>query len=131
MEQYDKGIINVNKHRRKKIVVKPEIYQTIISSITLPSMLIALIFVASQSTYPVHATGGGDETGATVAPGGASLGSAGSGTNVTTTTAADTQSDCLPQNNTTTGRPAVDTGAAATTNNTTTTTVAPGGASIC
>lgn len=34
-------------------------------------MLIALIFVASQSTYPVPATGSGNETGATVAPGGA------------------------------------------------------------
>ncbi len=124
MEQYDKGIIKVNKHHRKKIVVKPEIYQRIIWSITLPSMLIALIFVASPSTYPVHATGGGNETGATVAPGGASLGSAGSGTN-------GTQSDCLPHNATTRGSLAVDAGdATATAANDTTTTFAPQGAGI-
>ena len=87
-------------------------------------MLIALIFVASQSTYPVHATGGGNETGATVAPGGASLGSAGSGTNVT-------QSDCLPHNATTRGSLAVDAGdATATAANDTTTTFAPQGAGI-
>jgi hypothetical protein len=124
MEQYDKDIITVNKHHRKKIVVKPENYQRIISSITLPSMLIALIFVASQSTYPVYATGSGNETGATVAPGGASLGSAGSGTN-------GMQSDCLPHNATTRGSLVVDAGdATATAANDTTTTFAPQGAGI-
>jgi hypothetical protein len=70
MKQYDKGIINVNKPHRKKIVVKSEIYQRFILSFTLPSILVALIFVASASTYPVHATGAGYETGATLAPGG-------------------------------------------------------------
>jgi hypothetical protein len=125
MEHYDKGIINVNKPHRKKIVVKPKIYQSFILSFTLPSMLVALIFVASASTYPVHATGANYETEATtLAPGGTPVGSAGSGTNVS-------QSDCLPQNATTRGSSVVDTGGArATTTNDTTITFAPSGASI-
>ena len=124
MEQYDKGIINVNKPYRKRIVVKPEIYRKFIPSFTLPSILIALVFIASASTYPVHATGGNNETGATVGPSGTSVGTAGSGTNVT-------QSDCLPQNATTRGSSVVDTGGGrATTTNDTTITFAPSGASI-
>src|ERR671918_993805 len=69
-----------------------------------------------------------EETTATPAPGGASLGPAANETNVTTTAAG--QSACLPQNGTITGRPAVDTNATTTTDNTTATTVAPSGASI-
>src|ERR687897_848589 len=128
MEQYDKGIIKVNKHHRKKTVVKPDIYQRIIWSITFPSMLIALIFVASQSTYPVHATGGGNETGATAAPGGASNATAGN-----TITANDTTTTFAPQG---AGIGANDTSASnATAGNTitandTTTTFAPQGAGI-
>jgi hypothetical protein len=105
--------------------VKPEIYQRFIPSFTLSSILVALIFVASASTYPVHATGGDNETGATVGPSGTSVGTAGSGTNVT-------QSDCLPQNATTRGSSVVDTGdPRATTTNDTTITYAPSGAVVC
>ncbi len=78
---------------------------------------------------PVQATGGegsGNETAATPAPSGASLGPTANETNVTAA-----QSSCLPQNATTTGRPAVDAGAATTTTDNTTATVAPSGASIC
>jgi hypothetical protein len=75
----------------------------------------------------VQATeGGGNETAATPAPGGASLGPAANETNANTTAAA--QSACVPQN--ATGRPAVDANATTTTNNTTAT-VAPSGASVC
>lgn len=133
MEQYDNDISNNNNNPdRKKTAMKPKIYRRFIATIALPAVLLVLTLISAAPTDPVQATGaGGNETAATPAPSGTSLGPAAGGTNVTTTTAADTQSDCLPQNNTTTGRPAVDTGAAATTNNTTTTTVAPGGASIC
>ena len=133
MEQYDNDISNNNNNPdRKKTAMKPKIYRRFIATIALPAVLLVLTLISAVPTDPVQATGaGGNETAATPGPSGTSLGPAARGTNVTTTTAADTQSDCLPQNNTTTGRPAVDTGAAATTNNTTTTTVAPSGASIC
>jgi hypothetical protein len=95
-----------------------------ITTIALPTLLLLLTLISAAPTYPVQATVGSNETATTPAPGGASVGPAGDGTNVT-------QSACLPQNATTTGRPAIDAGGATTTNNTTTTTVAPGGASIC
>jgi hypothetical protein len=119
MEQDDSGVMNVNA-----LSVKPKIHRRLVPPFTLLSILAVLIFAALTSTYPVHATGGDNETGATVAPGGASLGSAGSGTNVT-------QSDCLSQNATINGSSIVGAGGAnATTTNNTTATVAPSGASI-
>ncbi len=125
MKQYDNSITNVNNnnHYRKKTVLKPKVYRKFNSYSTLP-ILVVLISAALGSTYPVHATGGASETGATAAPGGASLGSAGSGTNVT-------QSDCLSQNATTRGSLVVDAGdATSTAANDTTTTFAPQGAGI-
>jgi hypothetical protein len=131
MEQYYNDISNNNNPDRKKTAMKPKIYRRFITTIALPAVLLVLTLISAAPTNPVQATGGGgNETAATPAPSGTSLGPAASGTNVTTTTA-DTQSACLSPNNTTTGRPAVDTGVATTTNNTTTATVAPGGASIC
>jgi hypothetical protein len=121
MEQYHNDTNN-NNPNRKKTATATKIYRRFTSTIALPSVLLVLIFIASVPTDQVQATGGSNETAATQAPGGASVGPAGGGTNVT-------QSACLPQNATTTGRPALDAGAATTTNNTTTT-VAPGGASI-
>ncbi len=127
MEQYDNGIINVNAP-----AVKPKTYRRLVPPFALPSILAVLIFVGLMSTYPVHATTGDDtETAVTTAPGGASVGPAENGTNVTATTS-DMQSACLPQNaTTTTGSPPVNgSGANATTTNNTTATVAPSGASI-
>lgn len=121
MDHYYNHTNNNNPYKRPAI--KSKTYGRFITSIALPTLLLLLTIISAAPTYPVQATVGSNETAATPAPGGASVGPAGGGTNVT-------QSDCLPQNNTTTGRPAVDTGAATTTNNTTTTTVAPGGASI-
>ena len=131
MERYYNDISNNNNNPdRKKTAMKPKISGRFIATIALPAVLLVLTSISVAPTNPVQATGaGGNETAATLAPSGTSLGPTASGTNVTTTTA-DMQSDCLSQNTTTTGRPAVDTGAATTTNNTTTTTVAPGGASI-
>ncbi len=128
MEQYDNSIVNANAP-----AVKPQTYHRLVPAFSLSSILAVLTFVGLMSSYPVHATTGGDsETAATTAPGGASVGPAGNGTNVTATTI-DMQSACLPQNATTiTGSPPVNgsSGANATTTNNTTATVAPGGASI-
>jgi hypothetical protein len=123
MEQYENGTSNVNHP-----VVKSKIYRGFVPSHILSSILVVSIFLSSMSTYPVNATGGENETRTTVAPGGASLGSAGSGTNVT-------QSDCLSQNAAANGSSLVDAeagGANATGPNTTntSTTFAPSGASI-
>jgi hypothetical protein len=120
MEHYDNDTNNNNPD--KKTAIKSNMYGRFITTIALPTLLLLLTLISAAPTYPVQATGGSNETVATQAPGGASVGPAGGGTNVT-------QSACLPQNATTTGRPALDAGAATTTNNTTTT-VAPGGASI-
>lgn len=130
LEQYNNDINN-NNHDRKKTNIQPKAYRRFITTLALPTVLILLTLIAAVPIGPLQATGSGNETAATMAPSGASLGpAAGGGTNVTTT--AEPQSACLSQNTTTTGRPAVDAGGAATTtNNTTTTTVAPGGASIC
>jgi hypothetical protein len=126
MEQYHNSIDNKNPDR-KKTAIESKIYPRFITTITLPAVLLILTFIAAASISPVQATeaGGGNETAATPAPGGASLGPTANETNVTAA-----QSACLPQNATTTGRPAVDINATTTTDNTTATTVAPSGASI-
>ena len=128
MEHYDNGVINP-----KTSAVEPKTYQRLVTLFTLPSISVVLIFVGLMSTYSVHATTGADtETAVTTAPGGASVGPAGNGTNVTDTTS-EMQSACLPQNaTTTTGGPPVNGsgGANATTTNNTTATFAPSGASI-
>ena len=124
MEQYHNTINNKNPDR-KKTTIGSKIYPRFITTIAIPGVLLLLTLIAAAPISPVQATGGGNETAATPAPGGASLGPTANETNVTTA-----QSACLPQNATTTGRPAVDAGAATTTTDNTTTTVAPGGASI-
>ena len=123
MEQYDNDINNNNTPDRKKTAIKSKIYGRFITTIALPTLLLLLTLISAAPTYPVQATGGSNETAVTQAPGGASVGPAGGGINVT-------QSDCLPQNATTGGRPAVDAAGANATTNNTTTTVAPSGASI-
>jgi hypothetical protein len=131
MEQSHNGINNSKNPDRKKTAIESKIYWRFITTVALPTVLVTLTLIAAAPISPVQATldyGGSsssNETTATPAPGGASLGPPANETNVTSTAAA--QSACLSQNDTTTGRPAVDAGAA--TNNTTTT-VAPGGASI-
>jgi hypothetical protein len=129
MEQYHNTISNSNPDR-KKTAIESKIYpRFIITTIAIPAVLLIPTLLAAVPISPVQATGGGggNETAATPAPGGASLGPTANETNVTAA-----QSACLPQNATTTGRPAaVDAGGAATTTtDNTTTTVAPGGASI-
>jgi hypothetical protein len=125
MERDEFSIDNNNNRDGKKTAIKSKMDGRFIISLTLTTLVLTLAIILAVSTYPVQATGGSNETAATLAPGGASVGPAGSGTNVT-------QSDCLSQDNTTTERPAVATGdaTATTANNTTTATVAPGGASI-
>ena len=123
MEQYHNAISNSNPDRKKTAIEYPRF----ITTIAIPAVLLILTLIAAAPISPVQATGGGgsDETTATPAPGGASLGPTANETNVTAA-----QSACLPQNATTTGRPAVDGAAATTTTDNTTTTVAPSGASI-
>jgi hypothetical protein len=126
MEQYDNDINNDNTLDRKKTPVRSKMYGRFITTIVLPTVLLLLTLISAAPTYPVQATGGSNETAATPAPGGASVGPAGGGTNVT-------QSDCLSQNATTNGSSIVDAGGAnttTTTTNNTTTTFAPSGASI-
>ncbi len=127
MEQYHDSINN--NPNRKKTAIELKIYPRFITTIAIPAVLLILTLIAAAPVSPVQATGGGgggdNETAATPAPGGASLGPTANETNVTAA-----QSACLPQNATTTGRPAVDAGAAATTTDNTTATVAPSGASI-
>ena len=126
MEQYHDSINNSNPNR-KKTAIESKIYPRFITTMALPAVLLILTLIAVAPISPVQATGGGgNETAATPAPGGASLGPTANETNVTAA-----QSACLPQNATTTGRPAVDAGAATTTTDNTTATVAPSGASIC
>jgi hypothetical protein len=126
MEQYHNTINNKNADR-KKTAIESKIYPKFITTIAISAVLLILTLIAATPISPVQATGGGggNETAATPAPGGASLGPTANETNVTAA-----QSACLPQNATTTGRPAVDAGAATTTTDNTTTTVAPSGASI-
>ena len=122
MEQYNNDIQN-NNHG-KKTAIQSKMYGNFIITIALPTLLLLLTLISAAPTYPVQATVGNNETAATLAPGGTSIGSAGSGTNVT-------QSDCLPHNATTRGSLAVDAGdATATAANDTTTTFAPQGAGI-
>jgi hypothetical protein len=135
MEQSHNGINNNKNPNRKKTTIESKIYWRFITAVALPTVLLTLTLIAAAPISPVQATVGygsgssSNETVATPAPGGASLGPPANETNVTSTAAA--QSACLSENATTTGRPAIDAGGATTTNNTTTTTVAPGGASIC
>jgi|SRR5829696_3610013 len=128
MEQSHNSINNKN-HDRKKTAIESKIYWRFITTVALPTVLLTLTLIAAAPISPVQATldygGSSNETTATPAPGGASLGPPANETNVTSTAAA--QSACLSQNDTTTGRPAVDAGAV--TDNTTAT-VAPSGASI-
>src|SRR3712207_3829895 len=119
MEQYHNAISNSNPDRKKTAIEYPRF----ITTIAIPAVLLILTLIAAAPISPVQATGGGgggNETAATPAPGGASVGPTANETNVTAA-----QSACLPQNATTTGRPAaVDADAATTTTDNTTTTVA-------
>ena len=125
LEQYNNDINN-NNHDRKNTHIQLKVCGRFITTIALPTLLLLLTLISAAPTYPLQATVGGNETAATPAPGGASVGPAGGGTNVT-------QSDCLPQNATTTNQSsAVNAGGAntTTTNNNTSTTFGPSGASI-
>jgi hypothetical protein len=129
MKHSDKDTDNNNAD--KTTAVESKMYDRFAATVSLPILLMLLTLIYAGSAVQVQATGGSNETAVTPAPSGASVGAAGGGTNVTTTS--DMQSTCLPQNATTTigSRTANGTGAnATTTNNTTTATVAPGGASI-
>jgi hypothetical protein len=132
MKQHDGGFVNVNDYCRKKTATRYKMYGRSIGTIALPALFLLLTSISVGLTYPVYATGGSNETAATQAPSGASIGPADNGANVTTTS--DMQSACLPQNATTaTVSPPVNGSGGAnatTTSNTTTTTFAPGGASI-
>jgi uncharacterized protein with beta-barrel porin domain len=119
MEQYDNDI-NDNNRNRKKTAIETKMHWRFITSIALPTLSLLLMIISAAPTYPVQATAGSNETAATPAPGGASIGPAGGGTNVT-------QSDCLPQNATTTNQSSAVNASGA---NDTTVTVAPSGASI-
>jgi hypothetical protein len=121
MKQYDNDINNNNNPEGRKTTMKPKIYWRFITTIALPSVLLVLTLIAAAPTDPVQATVDSNETAATTAPGGASVGPADGGTNVT-------QSDCLPQNATTTTNQSSAVNAGGT--NDTTATVAPSGASI-
>ena len=124
MEHYENDTNNNNPD--KKTTMRSKTYGRFINAMALPTLLLLLTLISAEPTYPVQATVGGNETAATPAPGGASVGPAGGGTNVT-------QSDCLPQNATTTNQSsAVNAGGAntTTTNNNTSTTFGPSGASI-
>jgi hypothetical protein len=112
---------NNNNPDRKKPAIKSKMYRRFITSVALPTLLLLLTIISAAPTYPVQATGGSNETAATPAPGGASVGPAGGATNVT-------QSDCLPQNATTTTNQSSAVNASGA--NDTTATVAPSGASI-
>jgi hypothetical protein len=103
MEHYDKDTNNNNPD--KKTNIRSEMNRRFITTIALPTLLLLLTLISAEPTNPVQATVSSNQTEATPAPGGASVGPAGGGTNVT-------QSACLPQNATTTGRPAIDAGAA-------------------
>jgi len=134
MEQSHNGINNDKNPDRKKTTIESKIYWRFITAVALPTVLLTLTLIAAAPISPVQATVGygsssssSNETTATPAPGGASLGPPANETNVTSTAAA--QSACLSENATTTGRPALDADAATTTDNTTAT-VAPSGASI-
>jgi hypothetical protein len=124
MEHYETDTNNNNPD--KKTSMRSKMYGRFINAMALPSLLLLLTLISAEPTYPVQATVGTNETAATPAPGGASVGPAGGGTNVT-------QSDCLPQNATTTNQSsAVNASGANTTTatNNTSTTFGPSGASI-
>jgi hypothetical protein len=139
MKQYNNGINNSNNHNSKKTALKSKIYRRFTATVALFAVLLLLltaiavgspyISVVSGQLSPVQDTGG-NETTATTAPSGASLGPETGGGNATTTTAG-MQSACLSQNTTTTTTAASGVNASATTSTgNTTTTVAPSGASI-
>jgi hypothetical protein len=96
MEQYHDSISN-NNPIRKKTAIESKIYPRFITTMALPAVLLILTLIAAAPISPVQATGGegggGNETEATPAPGGASLGPTANETNVTAA-----QSACLPQN---------------------------------
>jgi hypothetical protein len=130
MTRYDYGIDNNNKTpNRKKAVIGFKLYHRFITMIALPALFLILTLIVAPISS-VQATGdGGNETAATPAPGGASLGPAANGTNATTTGV--TQSACLPQNATTTTDSPTAVGAnATTTTDNTTAIVAPSGGGI-
>jgi hypothetical protein len=129
MTRYDYGIDNNNKTpNRKKAAIGFKLYRRFITMIALPALFLILTLIVAPISS-VQATGdGGNETAATPAPGGASLGPAANGTNATTGV---TQSACLPQNATTTTDSPTAVGAnATTTTNNTTAIVAPSGGGI-
>jgi hypothetical protein len=121
MAYYDNDIKNNNPDKKTGIRSKKMYgrFITTIALLALPTLLLLLTLMSAAPTYPVQATGGSNETVATQAPGGASVGPAGGGTNVT-------QYDCLSQNATTNRSSAMNAGGA----NDTSTTFAPSGASI-
>jgi hypothetical protein len=132
MEQYNNDINN-----SKKTAIKSKIYRRFTTTIALSAVLLLLTSIAAANPYisvvsgqlsPVQATGG-NETTATTAPSGASLGPEMGGGNATTTTAG-MQSACLSQNTTTTTAESGVNASATTSTDNTTTTVAPSGASI-
>jgi hypothetical protein len=137
MKQYNNDINN-NDHNSKKTTLKSKIYRRFTATVALSAVLLLLTAIAAASPYisvvsgqlsPVQDTGG-NETTATTAPSGASLGPETGGGNATTTTAG-MQSACLSQNTTTATTAASRVNASATTSTgNTTTTVAPSGASI-
>jgi hypothetical protein len=137
MKQYNNDINNKD-HNSKKTTLKSKIYRRFTATVALSAVLLLLTAIAAASPYisivsgqlsPVQDTGG-NETTATTAPSGASLGPETGGGNATTTTAG-MQSACLSQNTTTTTTAASGGNASATTSTgNTTTTVAPSGASI-
>src|SRR5215210_9213664 len=95
MEHYDKDTNNNNPD--KKTTIRSEMNRRFMTTIALPTLLLLLTLISAAPTYPVQATVGSNETATTPAPGGASVGPADGGTNVT-------QSACLPQNATTTNQ---------------------------
>ena len=123
MEHYENYTNNNNPD--KKNAMRSKMYGRFVNAMALPTVLLLLTLISTESTYPIQATVGSNETAATPAPGGASVGPAGGGTNAT-------QSNSLAQNATTTNQSsAANAGSAnTTTNNNTSTTFAPSGASI-
>ncbi|MDQ3837329.1 MAG: hypothetical protein M3270_10415 [Thermoproteota archaeon] len=127
MEQHNSDTSNAGVLIHKMAIIKKRsqgfTYRSIIGLSGVPLLLVVVTFAAFASAYPAEGSGS-NQTAATPAPGGASLGPAGNSTNMTTTTKA-MESACLSQNST-----AVTTTPSNNTATTTAATVAPSGASI-
>lgn len=78
MKQYHSDSNNIITILIKKTAIESKIYRRFITTIALSTVLLILTFIAAAPISPVQATGGGggNETAATPAPGGASLGPA-------------------------------------------------------